>query len=73
MVMHSKACNTFSRRAGRQPASVPGLREAADTGRGSGLGLDDIAPDGEHRMLAAHPAGQAAPESPAAGLLSPSP
>ena len=62
MVVHSKACNTFSCRAGRQQrVSVPVLaRGGRHAGRGSGLGLDDIAPDGGHRMLAAHPAGQAA-------------
>ena len=61
MVVHSKACNTFSCRAGRQRVSVPVLaRGGRHAGRGSGLGLDDIAHDGGHRMLAAHPAGQAA-------------
>ena len=62
MVVHSKACNTFSCRAGRQQrVSVPVLaRGGRHAGRGSGLGLDDITPDGGHRMLAAHPAGQAA-------------
>ena len=62
MVVHSKAGNTFSCRAGRQQrASVPALtRHDRQAGRGSGLGLDDIAHDGGHRMLAAHPAGQAA-------------
>ena len=52
MVMHSKACNTFSCRLA---GSVAGLaRGGRHPGRGSGLGLDDIAPDGEHRMLGAH-------------------
>ena len=61
MVVHSKACTTFSCRAGRQRVSVPVLaRGGRHPGRGSGLGLDDIAPDGGHRMLAARPAGQAA-------------
>ena len=62
MVVHSKACNTFSCQAGRQQrVSVPVLaRHDRHAGRGSGLGLDDIAHDGGHRMLAAHPAGQAA-------------
>jgi hypothetical protein len=61
MVVHSKACNTFSCRAGRQRVSVPVLaRGGRHTGHGSGLGLDAIAHDGGHRMLAAHPAGQAA-------------
>ena len=61
IVMHSKACNTFSCRAGRQRVSVPGIaRGGRHPGRGSGLRLDDIAPDGGHRILAAHPAGQAA-------------
>ena len=62
MVVHSKAGNTFSCRAGRQQrVSVPVLaRGGRHAGRGSGLGLDDIAPDGGHLMLAAHPAGQAA-------------
>ena len=61
MVVHSKACNTFSCRAGRQRVSVPVLaRGGRHPGRGSGLGLDDIARDGGHRMLAARPAGQAA-------------
>jgi hypothetical protein len=35
-------------------------RGGRHAGRGSGLGLDAIAHDGGHRMLAAHPAGQAA-------------
>ena len=40
MVVHRKACNTFSRRAGRQRASVPVLaRGGRHPGRGSGLGL----------------------------------
>ena len=61
MVVHSKACHTFSCRAGRQRVSVPVLaRGGRHAGRGSGLGLDAIARDGGHRMLAAHPAGQAA-------------
>ena len=61
MVMHSKACNTFSCRAGRQRVSVPRIAGGGrHAGRGSGLRLDDIAPDGGHRILAAHPAGQAA-------------
>ena len=61
MVVHSKACNTFSCRAGRQRLSVPVLaRGGRHAGRGSGLGLDAIAHDGGHRMLAARPAGQAA-------------
>ena len=61
MVMHSKACNTFSCRAGRQRVSVPRIAGGGrHPGRGSGLRLDDIAPDGGHRILAAHPAGQAA-------------
>ena len=61
MVMHSKAGNTFSCRAGRQRVSVPVLaRGGRHPGRGSGLGLDDITPDGGHRMLAARPAAQAA-------------
>ena len=61
MVMHSKACNTFSCRAGRQRVSVPGIAGGGrHPGRGSGLRLDDIAPDSGHRILAAHPAGQAA-------------
>ena len=61
IVMHSKACNTFSCRAGRQRVSVPGIAGGGrHPGRGSGLRLDDIAPDGGHRILAAHPAGQAA-------------
>lgn len=61
MVVHSKARNTFSSRAGRQRVSVPSLaRGGRHAGRGSGLGLDDITHDGGHRMLAAHPAGQAA-------------
>ena len=62
MVVHSKACNTFSSRAGRQQrVSMPVLaRGGRHAGRGSGLGLDAIAHDGGHRMLAAHPAGQAA-------------
>ncbi len=47
MVVHSKACNTFSRRAGRQRVSVPLLaRHDRHAGRGSGLGLDDIALEG---------------------------
>jgi hypothetical protein len=68
MVMHSKACNTFSCQAGRQRVSVPGIAGGGrHPGRGSGLRLDDIAPDGGHRILAAHPAGQAArrPQPPA--------
>ena len=61
MVVHSKACNTFSCRAGRQRVSVPVLaRGGRHAGCGSGLGLDAIAHDGGHRMLAARPAGQAA-------------
>ena len=61
MVVHSKACNTFSCRAGRQRVSVPGIaRGGRHPGRGSGLGLADIARDGGHRILAARPAGQAA-------------
>jgi hypothetical protein len=44
MVVHSKACNTFSCQAGRQRVSVPVLaRHDRHAGRGSGLGLDDIA------------------------------
>jgi hypothetical protein len=40
---------------------VPGIAGGGrHPGRGSGLRLDDIAPDGGHRILAAHPAGQAA-------------
>ena len=74
MVVHSKACNTFSSRAGRQqrvsmPVSARGGRHA---GRGSGLGLDAIAHDGGHRMLAAHPAGQAA-RVPSRGTREPRP
>ena len=61
MVVHSKAGNTFSCRAGRQRVTVPVLaRGGRHAGRGSGLGLDDITHDGGRRMLAAHPAGQAA-------------
>jgi hypothetical protein len=61
MVVHSKACNTFSGRAGRQRVSVPvPARGGPDAGRGSGPGLDAIAHDGGHRILAAHPAEQAA-------------
>ena len=62
MVVHSKARNTFSCRAGRQQrVSVPLLaRGGRHAGRGSGLGPDDIAHDGGHRMPAARPAGQAA-------------
>jgi hypothetical protein len=61
MVMHSKACHTFSCRAARQRVSVPvPTRGGPHAGRGSGPGLDAIAHDGRHRMLAAHPAGQAA-------------
>ena len=74
MVVHSKACNTFSSRAGRQqgvsmPVSARGGRHA---GRGSGLGLDAIAHDGGHRMLAAHPAGHAA-RVPSRGTREPRP
>ncbi len=62
MVVHSKACNTFSCQAGRrQRVSVPALaRGGRHARRRSGLGLDDIVHDGGHRMLAARPAGQAA-------------
>jgi hypothetical protein len=61
MVVHSKARTTFSCPAGRQRVSVPVLaRGGRHPERGSGLGLDDIAPDGGHRLLAARPAGQAA-------------
>ena len=49
--MHSKACNTFSCRA--QAGSEPVLaRGGRHPGRGSGLGLDDIAPDGAAPSLA---------------------
>jgi hypothetical protein len=45
MVVHSTARNTFSCRAGRQRVSVPVLaRGGRHAGRGSGLGLDAIAP-----------------------------
>jgi hypothetical protein len=61
MVVHSKARNTFSCRAGRQRVTVPVLaRGGRHPGRGSSPGLDAITHDGGHRMLAAHPAGQAA-------------
>ena len=54
MVVHSKAGNTFSCRAGRQRGQRAGaLRDDRHPGRGFGLGLDDIAHDGGHRMLAA--------------------
>ena len=53
MVVHSKACTTFSCRAGRQRVSVPVLaRGGRHPGRGSRLGLDDIAPDGAASSLA---------------------
>lgn len=62
MVVHSKACNRFSSRAGtQQRVSMPVIaRGGRHAGRGCGLGLDAIAHDGGHRMLAAHPAGHAA-------------
>ena len=56
MVMHSKADNTFSCRAGRQRVSVPVL---ARGGRPQDADLAwAIAHDGGHRMLAAYPAGR---------------
>jgi hypothetical protein len=51
------------------PVIARGGRHA---GRGSGLGLDAIAHDGGYRMLAAHPAGQAA-RVPSRGTREPRP
>ena len=61
MVVHSKADNTFSCRAGRQRGQRAGAC-ATRPARRTRIwpGPDDIAHDGGHRMLAAHPAGQAA-------------
>ena len=72
MVMHSKACNTFSCRAGKQRASVPvPARGGRHPGRGSGLSLDDIAPTAG-TGCSPHTLQDSRPASPAAGLLSPS-
>ena len=59
MVVHSKACKTFSCQAGRQQRSACRCLREGPRDR-TGRGLDDIAPEGGHRMLAARPAGQAA-------------